>query len=671
MNSIQERITHLKQTIHDYDYQYYVLNDPSVPDATYDALFRELTLLEEAHPAYRSEDSPTQRLTPTIATEFKTITHHEPMRSLNNVFDEHELQAFLNRLGTTLNMHPADLLFTCEPKLDGLAVNLIYENGLLKYAATRGDGEKGEDITQNCKTIPSIPLSLRSNHPPERIEIRGEVFMPLKGFETYNEQARLHAEKTFANPRNAAAGSLRQLNPLITAKRPLEIYCYGIGAHIGISLPDSHFEQLEVLKNLGCRVNPLIEQAKGMQGCLTYYATMLQRRNDLAYEIDGVVYKLDSMALQQQLGFVARAPRFACAHKFPALEASTTLLAVDFQVGRTGALTPVARLKPVSVAGVTVSNATLHNMDEIQRKDIRIGDEVVIRRAGDVIPEVVKPILDARPSHTEQITLPSHCPVCGALVVRESGMAVARCSGDLACAAQLKERIWHFSSRKALNIEGLGPSLIDQFVDLNLVHDVADLYALTHDMVATLPGLGDKSALNLLSSLEHSKSTTFARFLYGLGIREIGEVSARNLAQSFQTLDNLMQASFEDLTAVNDIGPVCAEHVLQFFAEPHNLKVISKLQSHGVHWPTPEVRTFEPTHPFFGKTCVITGTLKQFSREDAKAKLLGLGAKITGSVSAKTDFLIMGEDPGSKYDKAVELGVQILDEASLLEKLNT
>lgn len=669
MSDPKQSIEQLKQHIRDYDYQYYVLNDPTVPDSTYDQLFRELQALESAYPQYCTTDSPTQRLTPTIASEFKNITHLSPMRSLNNVFNEVELSAFMQRLGVTLQLAPDSLLFTCEPKLDGLAVNLIYEHGKLTHAATRGDGEVGEDITQNCKTIPSIPLTLRTDSPPDKIEIRGEVFMPLQGFEAYNEQARLHNEKTFANPRNAAAGSLRQLNPLITAKRPLEIYCYGIGVSQGMALPNHHHEQLELLKALGFRVNPLIKQAQGLKDCLTYYDFLLQQRVQLPYEIDGAVYKLDSIAYQQDLGFVARAPRFACAHKFPALEATTTLLHVDFQVGRTGALTPVARLKPVSVAGVTVSNATLHNMDEIARKDIQIGDEVIVRRAGDVIPEVVKPILEARPAHTQRIELPTHCPVCGAAVVREAGMAVARCSGDLACLAQLKERIRHFASRKALNIEGLGPSLVEQFVDEQLLEDVADLYTLTQDDIANLPGLGDKSAENLLKSIHQSKHTSFERFLYGLGIREIGEVSARNLAKAFQTLDKLIKATYEELLGVNDMGPVCAQQVVQFFSEPHNLHVIDKLLQHGVQWPLPVIKQHRPSHPFFGKVCVITGALKSFGREEAKAQLLNLGAKVTGQVSAKTDYLIVGEDPGSKYDKAVELKVKILDETAFLERL--
>lgn len=667
MPSPKETIEQLKQKIRDYDYHYYILDNPIIPDSTYDTLFRELQALETQHPEYLTEDSPSQRFTTHIAEGFKSVVHHTPMLSLNNVFSEEELHAFMDRLANTLAQNANTLLFTCEPKLDGLAVNLIYESGKLKHAATRGDGTTGEDITHNCKTLPSIPLTLRTPHPPALLEVRGEVYMPLKGFEDYNEAARQKGEKTFANPRNAAAGSLRQLNPAITAKRPLAIYCYGIGEAKGITLPNSHFKQLELLKTLGFRVNPYIKQAHGFDGCLAYHNNMLAERDKLPYEIDGVVYKLDNISAQKQLGFVSRAPRFACAHKFPAVETMTELLAVDFQVGRTGALTPVARLAPVNVAGATVSNATLHNMDEITRKDIRIGDKVIVRRAGDVIPEVVGPVLAQRPAVTHTIHLPTHCPVCESHVVQEPGMAVARCSGGLFCLAQIKERIRHFASRKAMHIEGLGHAIVEQLVDSKLIHDVADLYTLSHASLAHLPGLGEKSAQNLLDALKQSKSTTFARFLYALGIREIGEVSARTLAQAFHTLDALMEATQETLLALEDIGPVCAEHITAFFAEPHNLKIIEKLLKAGIHWPAPKKET--TSHLFSGKTCVLTGTLKSLDREEAKARLLALGAKVSGSVSAKTDYVIAGADPGSKYDKALALGVKILDEEAFLEML--
>ncbi|MCX7114936.1 MAG: NAD-dependent DNA ligase LigA [Gammaproteobacteria bacterium] len=667
--TIEEKIRQLRHQLTDYDYHYYVLNDPLIPDASYDLLFRELLALESAHPNLITPDSPTQRLSRSIAAEFKTHAHKSPMLSLNNVFTEAELDAFLNRMATPLNLSTDELFFTCEPKLDGLAVNLIYEHGQLTFAATRGDGQTGEDITQNCKTISSIPLALRGNTPPAFIEIRGEVYMPLAGFEAYNEAARKTGDKPFANPRNAAAGSLRQLNPAITALRPLDFYAYGIGHHPSLTLPDSHYEQMAWLKTAGMRINPLTEKTTGIRGCLHYYQALLAQRAALPYEIDGVVYKLDHIPYQQQLGFISRAPRFACAHKFPAVEATTQLLSVDFQVGRTGALTPVARLQPVNVAGVTISNATLHNLDEIERKDIQIGDYVIVRRAGDVIPEVLKPILAQRPAHTERIQLPTHCPVCKALVIREPGMAVARCSAGLACPAQLQERIWHFASRKALNIEGLGPSLIEQLIERSLIHDLGDLYYLDLSILAQLPGMGEKSAQNILSALENSKLTTFARFIYALGIREIGEVGARTLAHEFENLEQLATASYDTLIALKEMGPVAAQHLITFFSEPHHHEVIKKLLAAGIHWPAAQATPQHTTHPFYGKTCVITGTLSTYDREEAKSQLLKVGAKITSQVSAKTDFLIAGNDPGSKYDKAMALNVTVLDEQAFIEML--
>ena len=662
----QQEINNLIKTLCEYDYQYYVLDAPTVSDGTYDALFKKLQKLECEYPQYSSEDSPTKRFTTTVAKQFNSIQHLSPMRSLNNVFNAKELSSFIERISTAIKQSKDELTFTCEPKFDGLAVNLIYQDGKLESAATRGNGEMGEDITLNCKTIASIPLRLHTNLPPKLIEIRGEVFMPLQGFEKLNTNARKNGEKTFANPRNAAAGSLRQLNPLITAKRHLEIYCYGIGVIENSTMPNTQFEQLQYLKSLGMRVNPNISLAYGIKGCLEFYNHLLSQRDSLPYEIDGVVYKLDSTSLQNKLGFVARAPRFACAHKFPARETTTTLLAVDFQVGRTGALTPVARLKPVKVAGVTVTNATLHNMDEIERKDIRVGDEVIIRRAGDVIPEVVQPIIASRPENTNKITLPATCPVCDAKVIREEGMAIARCIGDLACPAQIKERIHHFVSKKALNIEGLGPSIVELLINNNLIKDVADIYSLKFEPLAKLKGLGAKSANNLLASIEHSKNTTFERFIYGLGIREIGEVSARNLAYAFKTLDNIIKANYEDILSLNDIGPVCAKHVINFFKEPHNKFVIQKLLTH-IHWQIPAEEKLNTAHLFFGKNCVLTGTLHQLSRDEAKAKLLKLVAKVTSVVSNKTDYVIVGENPGSKYTKAQSLGIKILQEDEFLQ----
>lgn len=660
-----QQIERLKEEIRLYDYHYYVLDAPLVPDSEYDRCFRQLQELEALHPQYLTEDSPTARVSGVAAEAFMTVAHKQPMLSLSNVFSEEELEAFMKRVHDKSGAVASELFFTCEPKLDGLAVNLTYEKGYLIHAATRGDGAIGENITANIKTISAVPLKLRSSNPPDLIEVRGEVYIPKLAFEAYNEKAKISGEKVFANPRNAAAGSLRQLNPAITASRPLAIYCYAIGAYAGPSLPDSHWQQLAWLKELGFRVSSEIQLKQGLQGCMEYYQYMQAKRNALPFEIDGVVYKIDNMSLQKKLGFVSRAPRFACAHKFPATEEMTHLLAVDFQVGRTGALTPVARLEPVSVAGVTVSNATLHNMDEIQRKDVRIGDVVIIRRAGDVIPEVVSVVLSKRPSVTQKITLPKECPVCGSDVVREEGEAVARCIGGLFCSAQLKRMMWHFASRKAMYIDGLGSMIIEQLVDEGLVRHLPDLYRLTLPVLTQLPRMGDKSAQNLLKALEHSKKTTFNRFLYALGIREIGETSARVLADHFTDLDSLRAATAEELMKLNDIGPVVAYHVVDFFSQSHNIEVINDLLALGVHWPLAEKKEISPEGMFFGKTVVLTGSLTSMGREEAKEKLRLQGAKVSGSISAKTDFLIAGAEAGSKLLKAQELGIKIIDEETL------
>lgn len=667
---ILKKIDALRERIRLYDYHYYVLDEPLVPDAEYDRCFKELQRLEAEYPEYITVDSPTQRVGGSPSGAFEPVAHKQPMLSLTNVFSIEELQAFIKRVADKLNCDEETLVFTCEPKLDGLAVNLTYESGVLVHAATRGDGVIGENITNNIKTIPAVPLKLLTDEPPDLIEIRGEVYMPKEGFEAYNAKARARGEKTFANPRNAAAGSLRQLNPTITAARPLAIYYYGIGACENFKLPDSHYAQLKLLQHLGFRVSAETKTAIGIKGCLAFYEVLQKRRAILPYEIDGVVYKIDSITLQQQLGYVARAPRFACAHKFPASEEMTVIKAVDFQVGRTGALTPVARLQPVSVAGVTVSNATLHNMDEINRKDIRIGDTVVVRRAGDVIPEVVSVVLEKRPQDTQTIHLPAHCPVCGADVIREEGEAVARCTGGLFCSAQLKRMLWHFASRRAMSIDGLGSVIIDQLVEQGLVENVADLYKQDLDKIANLPRMGHKSAENLLAAIEQSKKTTFPRFLYALGIREIGEVSARVLASEFPDIESLKAASAEELMALKDIGPVGAYHIVHFFAQPHNCEVIDKLLAYGVHWTKEERKQFDEKHPFHGKIMVLTGTLASMGREDAKARLLAVGAKVTGSVSAKTDFVVAGSEAGSKLDKANELGVRVLNEEEFLALLD-
>lgn len=663
---LEKQLNALRSQIRTYDYDYYVLDNPRVPDVEYDRCFRELQQLEAEHSDLITPDSPTQRVGGAPAGEFLPVKHVQPMLSLSNVFTESELQAFFKRVSDQLDCPPDSLVFTCEPKLDGLAVNLTYEDGILTHAATRGDGEVGENITANIKTISAVPLHLMIDKPPRLIEVRGEVYISKAGFESLNEQARSVGEKTFANPRNAAAGSLRQLNPAITASRPLSIYCYGIGARDGIHLPGSHFEQLEWLKKTGFRVSSECKRETGMAGCLEYYQHILMQRPGLPFDIDGVVYKLDSIAQQEELGYVARAPRFACAHKYPATEEMTTLLAVDFQVGRTGALTPVARLNPVSVAGVTVSNATLHNMDEILRKDVRIGDTVIVRRAGDVIPEVVGVVLEKRPSSTHLIELPAHCPVCGADVEREVGEAVARCTGGLFCRAQLKRMIWHFASRRAMAVDGLGDGLIEQLVEHHLVNDVADLYTLTLETLANLPRMGKKSAENLLKALNTSKKTTFKRFLYALGIREVGEVSAGVLAAAFNNVEELQKATHEELMQLADIGPIVAAHIIYFFAQEHNLQVIEKLITSGINWPIQERPVHDTTHALFDKTVVLTGTLSNMSRDEAKSKLEHVGAKITNSISAKTDFLIVGSDAGSKLEKAMKLGVAVLTEDQFL-----
>lgn len=667
--AVLNQINALRQNIRRYDYQYYVLDEPSIPDAEYDRCFKTLQELETQYPEYLTEDSPTQRVGAMPATAFQSVAHRQSMLSLANVFSTEELQAFFKRVSERVNIEEKELLFTCEPKLDGLAVNLTYENGRLIHAATRGDGAVGENITNNIKTISAVPLTLMTEHPPRVIEVRGEVYMPKAGFEALNEAARLHNEKTFANPRNAAAGSLRQLNPAITAKRPLAIYCYGIGVCEGFHLPDSHLQQLEVLRSFGFRVCMEAEQRKGIGGCLDYYESIQSRRQSLPFEIDGVVYKLDSIQLQHILGYIARSPRFACAHKFPASEQMTTLLAVDFQVGRTGALTPVARLQPVSVAGVTVSNATLHNMDEIARKGVRIGDVVIIRRAGDVIPEVVSIVAEKRPPHTSTIHMPSHCPICGAKVIKQIDEAVARCTGGLFCKAQLQGMIWHFASRKAMAIDGLGEALIEQLIESGLVNDVSDLYSLKLNELSHLPRMGQKSAENLLAALELSKKTTFNRFLYALGIREIGEASARVLASHYKDIDALKRTSTEELLGLKDIGPVGAANVMIFFAQPHNVNVIDKLLGYGVHWPVQQNDIKDEHHPFYNKTMVLTGALSSMGRDEAKAKLLAMGAQVTGSVSAKTDFVVVGSDAGSKLDKAIKLSVRILTEDEFMHML--
>ncbi|MGB0215779.1 MAG: NAD-dependent DNA ligase LigA [Alteromonas oceani] len=656
----------LREKINDYNYQYYVLDDPSVPDSEYDRQMQALQALEAEHPELITPDSPSQKVGGEPLGAFEQVTHEVPMLSLDNAFEEADLKAFEKRL---LDRLKADnkLAFSCEPKLDGLAVSILYENGVLVRAATRGDGQVGENITANVRTIANVPLKLRGADLPERIEVRGEVFMPRDGFEKLNENQRNAGLKVFANPRNAAAGSLRQLDSRITAKRPLMFYAYSLGvvAPDDFTLPDSHHERLRQLAEWGIPLCPDIGITEGSSGCLAYYEQILSRRDGLAYDIDGVVFKVDAIALQQQLGFVARAPRWAIAQKFPAQEEMTRLLDVEFQVGRTGAITPVARLEPVFVGGVTVSNATLHNQDEVERLGVCIGDTVIIRRAGDVIPQVVSVVADKRPEDAREIQFPAQCPVCDSQVEKLADEAVARCTGGLICPAQRKQALKHFASRKALDIDGLGDKLIEQLVDAGLLKTPVDIFNLTFPELIQLERMGDKSAANLLQAIHNAKQTTLPKFLYALGIREVGETTAANLALHFQTLEAIQDASLDDLQAVQDVGIVVAEHVFNFFNESHNTEVLEGLLSAGLNWPEIEAPD-EADLVLDGKTCVVTGTLSQMSRNDVKALLQQAGAKVAGSVSAKTDFLVAGEKAGSKLAKAQELDVEVWDEERLM-----
>lgn len=669
MQSSLKQIQMLRAMIRRYDQAYYGLDEPLVPDAEYDRCMQQLIALEHAHPEWITSDSPTQRVGFAIATELPVITHQQPMLSLANVFSAEELDVFMQRIQDKLPVELDNLWFSCEPKLDGLAVNLTYEAGVLTHAATRGDGITGEEVTHNIRTIAAVPLRLLTDHPPKLIEIRGEVYMPKAGFAELNAKVKVRGDKLFANARNAAAGSLRQLNPMVTAERPLTLCCYGIGACDGWDLPNSHYERLMLLRTWGLRISSECKRVQGLQACLAYYAELGHKRSSLAYEIDGVVYKIDNIVYQKTLGFVSRAPRFACAHKFPAHEEMTQLLAVDFQVGRTGALTPVARLEPVHVGGVMVANATLHNMNEIERKDIRVGDFVVVRRAGDVIPEVVSVVLDKRTQDVTQIVLPKTCPVCGADVIHLEGEAVARCSGGLFCRAQLKRSLWHFASRAAMAIDGVGKSLIDQLVELGLVHNVADLYTLDVETLATLPRMGPVSAQNVIQALDDSKKTTFARFIYALGIVDIGEVGARTLAQHFVDIPALIQANEDDLQKLDDIGPVAAANVVQFFSEKSNIQIIERLLSSGIHWPIEHHRILQHHHPLYDKKVVLTGTLSAMTREEAKEILRAVGAQVVGSVSSKTDFVIAGTDSGLKLEKAMAYHIPILDEKKFMTML--
>jgi len=662
---IINRVTTLHEQLNYHNHRYYVLDDPEIPDIEYDKMLRELQDIETQYTELSRPDSPTQRVGAPPLSSFTEIKHGVPMLSLGNVFNEEELIDFVKRCSDVLDIK--DLEFVAEPKLDGLAINLLYEKGVLTRAATRGDGTSGEDVTANVKTIGAIPLRLSGDNIPGLIEIRGEIYISRQGFEDLNAAQRSKNEKTFANPRNAAAGSLRLLDSSITATRPLTMYCYAVGQIEGGKLASTHSAMLEQLRSWGLRISDEPEVVIGAKGCQQYYQSILARRDKLPYEIDGVVYKLNDFAQQQTLGFVSRAPRWAIAHKFPAQEELTELLAIDIQVGRTGALTPVARLAPVAVGGVIVTNATLHNEDEIKRKDVRVGDTVVVRRAGDVIPEVVSSLKDRRKKGARLFKMPTTCPECDSVVVRLEGETVARCSGGLFCPAQRKESIKHFASRRAMDIEGLGDKLVDQLVDNGLINDIADLYHLTKEQLSELERMGEKSAKNLVQALEKSKQTTLAKILYAIGIREVGEATARNLAMHFGSMDAVLSATNDELELVNDVGPVVAQNIIAFEEQAHNREVIEKLIEAGMQWPDIEPQ-HEQQQTLSGKIFVLTGALS-ISRGEAKDKLQALGAKVSGSVSKKTNYVFAGADAGSKLAKAESLNIPVLDETALVAVL--
>ncbi|HKR34150.1 MAG TPA: NAD-dependent DNA ligase LigA [Steroidobacteraceae bacterium] len=667
--SAAARTRELRQQLEHHNYRYHVLDDPEVSDAEYDRLMRELKTLEEQYPDLVTPDSPTQRVGATPVSELQEVVHTRPMLSLDNAFADEDVVAFDRRVRERLE-DVEQVEYSAEPKLDGLAISFRYESGRLVQAATRGDGLRGEDVTHNVRTIKAVPTRLRGSA-PKLLEVRGEVFMLIAGFKAMNERALERGERTFVNPRNAAAGSIRQLDPRLAAGRPFDVFFYGLGETDGWKLPAKHSEALQQLREWGLKVSPLLKIVQGAAGCLQYYRDVGAKRASLPYEIDGVVYKVNRFVQQRELGFVARAPRWAIAHKFPAHEENTIVKGVEFQVGRTGALTPVARLEPVFVGGVTVSNATLHNMDEVRRKDVRIGDTVVIRRAGDVIPEVVKVILERRPKNAVEVELPKKCPICGSDVEREEGEAVARCTGGLFCAAQRKEALRHFASRRALDIDGLGSKIIDQLVEGEKVRSPADLYRLTADDYAGLERMGEKSAANLVEALERSKQTTLARFLYGLGIRDVGEATAAALANHFGSLQSLQEASEEAIQEVPDIGPVVAAHVHTFFQQKHNRDVIAALREVGVTWKDQQRKSAAAEGPLTGKTFVLTGSLDSMSRDEASDRIVALGGKVAGSVSKKTSYVVAGAEAGSKLARAQELGVEVLDEKAFLKLIES
>ena len=663
LEQASKRADALRHTINQHNHRYYVLDDPKIPDSEYDRLLRELINIESDFPELIIPNSPTQRVGATPLSGFKEIKHSVPMLSLANAFNEEEMQAFNKRIKDKLSIDT--LIFSGETKFDGLAVSILYENSLLKTAATRGDGYTGEDVTHNIKTIPQVPLNLIGSDIPELIEVRGEVVITHKGFETLNNKQLEKGEKIFANPRNAAAGSLRQLDPRITAQRPLSFFAYGIGDYKGNVELLNHTQVLEQLQKWGLPVSPEFRKLNGIEACLDYYNDIENRRSGLAYDIDGVVFKVNDISQQQELGFVSRAPRWAIAYKFLPSEEITQLIDIEIQVGRTGALTPVARLSPVKVAGVTITNATLHNIDEIKRKDVKIGDWVYVRRAGDVIPEVVRVITERRGDVTE-FTMPDICPVCGSDVERQEGEAINRCMGGISCSAQNIQAIIHFASRKAMNIDGLGEKIIIQLTDTGLVNTVADLYSLSHEQLADLDRMGSRSASNLIQARDDSRATTLERFIYALGIRDVGEATARTLAKYFKSLELITQASTEELETISDIGPVVAHNIHSFFQQTHNIEIIQRLLVAGIHW---DRVNYVESQVFDGLSFVLTGSLQTMSRDEAKHKLILLGAKVSGSVSSKTNYVVFGDNPGSKYEKAVKLGVQTITELEFLNMI--
>ncbi|HIJ22555.1 MAG TPA: NAD-dependent DNA ligase LigA [Gammaproteobacteria bacterium] len=663
----QLRAEELRQQLHHHNHQYYVKDNPEVLDSEYDALFRELQQLEQRHPQLQTPDSPTLRVGGEVLDGFQSVDHLLPMASLDNAFDAGEMEDFEQRIVARLEVGTVE--YIAEPKLDGVALNLLYEEGVLVRGATRGNGQQGEDVTVNVRTIASIPLKLHGRDIPQRLEVRGEVFISKADFERLNQRQIVKGEKPFANPRNAAAGSLRQLDSSITAQRPLSFISYGVGDVEGGIEVEQYQQRMQQLAQWGVPISSELTKLQGIKACQALIQHYLEQRSSLPYEIDGIVFKVNSYHYQQLLGQTARAPRWAIAWKFPAQEATTTLIAIELQVGRSGAMTPVARLKPVEVGGVTVSNATLHNADEVSRKDIREGDQVIVRRAGDVIPEVVRSVGDRRSVDSKPWVMAQQCPVCGSETVQDDGKSVVRCSGGLFCPAQRKQAVWHFASRKGLDIEGLGGKLIEQLVDQQMVSTPADLFHLELEPLSKLQRMGEKSAENLLQALQKGRQTTLSRFLYGLGIPEVGEATAQALSDHFGTLNGVMESTAEQLLGVEDVGPIVAENIITFFAQPHNCEVIDQLLLAGLEWPDVEpVSSLEQA--LSGQRYVITGTLNEMTRSEAKQRLQTLGAKVVGSVSRKTTALICGADPGSKREKALSIGVPILDENELKQLLN-